>query len=205
MAEANAFRRFCYSPRPLLYPCRDQSAVSHSLAARIALTFVCRLRCALTELHLLRERQFCTCASRSSVPLSKAWAIARAWISWGQRQLHLLVPQRLSSPKVRPLPQPIAHPPSPLTALLHLRLHRHPRRHLRDHHRRRRVSAPPSSPLVSPLPLYRRNITVTPPSSPSPPPSPPICFRLARCLCHGRLSVVAPMAASRGFAHVAAI
>ena len=52
------------------------------------------------------------------MPLGKAWAIARAWILWGQRQLHLepLVYQRLSSPKVRPLPHSTTahpHPPSP--------------------------------------------------------------------------------------------
>eukprot|EP00964_Phaeocystis_antarctica_P133058 scaffold97246_cov42-Phaeocystis_antarctica.AAC.1 len=31
-AEANAFSWFFYSPRPILCSCRDQSAVSHSLA-----------------------------------------------------------------------------------------------------------------------------------------------------------------------------
>ena len=49
---------------------------------------VCRLRCALTELDLIycaRTRTsvlVCTCIAELVVPLGKARAIARAWISW---------------------------------------------------------------------------------------------------------------------------
>ena len=49
---------------------------------------VCRLRCALTELDLIycaRTRTsvlVCTCIAELVVPLGKAQAIDRAWISW---------------------------------------------------------------------------------------------------------------------------
>merc|ERR1712195_312411 len=49
---------------------------------------VCRLRCALTELDLIycaRTRTsvlVCTCIAELVVPLGKARAIDRAWISW---------------------------------------------------------------------------------------------------------------------------
>ena len=175
VAEANAFSWFCYSPRPLLYPCRDQSADSHSLAAPIALTFVCRLRCALTELHLSSLRESgssapvhhgarCPSARRGPLPaLGSHGANGNFILSFPNGS------SWLSSPKVRPSTDAPA-----LAALLHLR---HPRRRHRDHHRHRRLR-PPSSPTVSLSPPHRRH-PHRPPRSRHLPRRP--CGYVARC------------------------
>ena len=177
-----------FSPRSLLYPCRDQSAVSHSLAAPIALTLPLTLR---------SETELCTSSVRASGPnCTSGLHLHRGTRGaprqgaghcpcldhMGQQQLHLLVPRRLepSDPKVRPssLPAHAALSTSAFTATLSLRHH-----HRHHRHRGLRASVGAVTATLS--------VTATPPPPtlpawPPPPPSPPIWILPARCLCHHR-------------------
>ena len=85
---------------------------------------VCRLRCALTELDLIycaRTRTSVlvyTCIAELVVPLGKARAIARAWISWVNSNFIFSFPDGSSHQIRRCAPLPSRHtPPSALLRL----------------------------------------------------------------------------------------
>ena len=120
---------------------------------------VCRLRCALTELDLIycaRTRTSVlvyTCIAELVVPLGKAWAIARAWISWVNSNFIFSFPDGSSHQIRRCAPLPSRHtppsppPPSPPSSLSATTIATIATA----------VSAPPSSPSLSSSPPHHRH------------------------------------------------
>ena len=133
---------------------------------------VCRLRCALTELDLIycaRTRTSVlvyTCIAELVVPLGKARAIARAWISWVNSNFIFSFPDGSSHQTRRCAPLPSPHtPPSPPRPS--------PPPSLRHHHRHHRHRCLRASVVTVTLFVTATSPPPTPPSSPPPPPSPP--------------------------------